>query len=285
MDGIRAASTSSARLAIIGGVVPRALTIAGSDSGGGAGLQADLKTFTAFRVYGMSVVTALTAQNTQGVTGIHPVPPAFVRSQIDAVLGDIGADAVKTGMLANAAIIATVARAVRDYRSANLVVDPVMVAQSGGALLEASACDALLSELIPLATITTPNLHEATILSGVEIGSVADMRRAARALVTRGARAVLVKGGHLAGDESVDVFDDGRVVQELRAKRLDTPHTHGTGCQLSAAITAGLARGRPLLDAITTAKHFIAVAIAHGLPLGAGHGPANPMAWLDERTP
>lgn len=265
-------------------MLARALTIAGSDSGGGAGIQADLKTFTVFEVFGMSAITALTAQNTCGVTGIHAVPAAFVRAQIDAVVTDIGVDAVKTGMLVSAEIIATVAQAVRHHAIRQLVVDPVMIAQSGAALLEPAACAALLQELVPLATLVTPNVPEAEALTGVAIRSVGDMRAAARRLLDRGAHACLIKGGHLGGDEAVDVFDDGRNAQELRTVRLPTRHTHGTGCQLSAAVTAQLARGAPLLEAVERAKRFITVAIRHGLAIGKGAGPANPLAWLHERA-
>jgi hydroxymethylpyrimidine/phosphomethylpyrimidine kinase len=265
-------------------MLPRALTIAGSDPSGGAGIQADLKTFTVFGVYGMSVLTALTAQNTGGVSGIHAVPAAFVRRQIDAVASDIGADATKTGMLPTAEIVRTVAAAVREHRLAPLVVDPVMIAGSGDALCDEDTRDALLHDLIPLATLVTPNTHEATVLTDVAIRSVADMRRAARVLIGRGVRTVLVKGGHLADGDAVDVLDDGQDVRELRAPRLQTPHTHGTGCQLSAAITAGLAAGLPLLAAVEQAKQFITVAIRNGLPIGHGSGPANPLAW-PRRTP
>lgn len=263
-------------------MIARVLTIAGSDSSGGAGIQADLKTFTVFRVYGMSAITALTAQNTQGVTGVVPVAPEFVRRQIDAVASDIGIDAAKTGMLANRGIIEVVAAAVRDHRIAPLVVDPVMVAQSGAELLEADAVAALLHGLIPLATVVTPNTHEAAALLGVPVDSLAAMREAARRLVGAGARAALVKGGHL-GDtaEAVDVLCDGDALHELRAPRLHARHTHGTGCLLSAALAVGLAQGRPPLDAAAQAKRFISAAIAAGLPLGAGSGPANPLAWLD----
>jgi hydroxymethylpyrimidine/phosphomethylpyrimidine kinase len=258
----------------------RALTIAGSDPSGGAGIQADLKTFTVFRVYGMSAITALTAQNTRGVSGIHVVPSEFVRRQIDAVASDIGIDATKTGMLPTAEIVRTVAAVVREHRLAPLVVDPVMSAGSGAALCDDAARAALLGELIPLATLVTPNTHEATALTGVAIRSVADLRTAARALIERGARAVLVKGGHLEGDHAIDILDDGHEVRELRAPRLQTPHTHGTGCQLSAAITAGLATGLPLLAAVERGKQFITVAIRNGLAIGHGSGPANPLAWL-----
>jgi len=264
-------------------MVPRALTIAGSDSGGGAGIQADLKTFTVFGVFGMSAITALTAQNTTGVHGIQVVPAPFVRAQIDAVLSDIGVDAVKTGMLATTEVIVAVAAALRDYGTPRLVLDPVMVAQSGATLLAGDARGALLDELLPLATVATPNIPEAEALTGRAITSVADMRDAARALIDRGAPACLVKGGHLPGVNAVDVFADGTAVHELAAPRLATPHTHGTGCQMSAAIAANLARGLPLLDAVTIAKRFITVAVRHGLAIGHGPGPANPLAWLKER--
>jgi len=265
-------------------MISRALTIAGSDSSGGAGIQADLKTFTVFRVYGMSAVTALTAQNTRGVSGIFPVSPEFVRQQIDAVATDIGLDAAKTGMLANRAIIAAVADAVRVHKISRLVVDPVMIAQSGAALLEADARAALRDEIIPLAEVVTPNTPEAAALLDMTVESVAEMRDAARRLVGIGARAALVKGGHLCGDEAVDVLYDGRDLHELRAPRVPTRHTHGTGCMLSAAITARLACGDALVAAVSTAKRFIGTAIAGGLALGAGNGPANPLAWLDEES-
>ncbi len=264
-------------------MIPRALTIAGSDSSGGAGIQADLKTFTVFGVYGMSAITALTAQNTRGVIGIHAVPADFVRKQIDAVVSDIGVDACKTGMLPTGDIVSAVAAAVREHRITPLVVDPVMMAGSGAALCDDDARAALLHALVPLATLVTPNLGEATALTGVAIRSVADMRAAARALIERGARAVLVKGGHLEGGDAIDIFDDGHDVRELRAARLQTPHTHGTGCQLSAAITAGLALGLPLLAAVERAKQFITAAIRDGLAIGHGSGPANPLAWLRRR--
>lgn len=264
-------------------MIPRALTIAGSDSGGGAGIQADLKTFTVFRVFSMSAITALTAQNTRGVSAIHTIPGRFVRQQIDAVVTDIGIDAAKTGMLANAEIVAAVAAAVRNHRIAPLVVDPVMLAESGAPLLAEDAHEALRRDLLPLATLVTPNVYEAQLLSGIAITSVADMCAAARALIRCGARAVLVKGGHLQGDAAIDVFDDGTTVHQLTAPRIAARHTHGTGCQLSAAITAGLARGLPLLDAVERAKRFITVAIRNGLAIGHGVGPANPLAWLEEK--
>lgn len=265
-------------------MIPRALTIAGSDPSGGAGIQADLKTFTVFEVFGMTAVTALTVQNTGGVTGIEAVSPSLVRAQIDAVVSDIGVDATKTGMLANAAIVTAVVGAVRRHHLAPLVVDPVMVAQSGAALLDAAAREVLVRELLPLATLVTPNVPEAETLTGMTIRSVADMRRAARMLIETGAQASLIKGGHLAGAESIDVFDDGDRQRELAAVRLDTAHTHGTGCQLSAAITAQLARGVPLLAAVECAKTFITLAIQGGLAIGQGAGPANPLAWLSQQA-
>jgi hydroxymethylpyrimidine/phosphomethylpyrimidine kinase len=257
----------------------RALTIAGSDSGGGAGIQGDLKTFTVLGVYGMSAISALTAQNTCGVSAIYSVPADFVRQQIDAVLGDIGADAVKTGMLPTAEVIAVVARALRDHDVRSLVVDPVMVAQSGAALMEAGAREAMLRELVPLAGLITPNIFEAEMLTERSIKTVADMRQAARAMIQRGAAACLLKGGHLNDVDAVDVFDDGRETRELVAPRIETRHTHGTGCQLSAAITAFLASGRSLPDAVEAGKRFITRAIRYGLAIGHGAGPANPMAW------
>jgi hydroxymethylpyrimidine/phosphomethylpyrimidine kinase len=263
-------------------IPPRVLTIAGSDSSGGAGIQADLKTFTVFRTYGMSAITALTAQNTRGVSGILPVAPEFVREQIDAVASDVGVDATKTGMLATREIIVAVADAVRAHRLDPLVVDPVMVAQSGARLLADDARDALLAELLPLAAVVTPNLPEAEALLDVRIADLAAMRDAARRLVDRGARAALVKGGHLDGGDAIDVLHDGRALHELRAPRIATPHTHGTGCMTAAALTACLARGQSLLDAAHTAKRFITTAITHGLALGHGHGPANPLVWLEE---
>lgn len=265
-------------------MIARALTIAGSDSGGGAGVQADLKTFTVFRVFGMSAITALTAQNTCGITGVHAIPATFVRQQIDAVVSDIGVDAVKTGMLVNAAIVRAAAAALRDHHVKILVVDPVMLAGTGAALLETEAREALVRELFPLASLVTPNIPEAEALTGRTIRSAGDMRHAARALRERGAQACLIKGGHLPGAEAIDVFYDGTDLRELAAPRLPVRHTHGTGCQLSAAITAGLARGLSLCEAVEQSKRFITAAIAHGLAIGRGTGPANPLAWLEADT-
>jgi len=259
--------------------VPRALTIAGSDSGGGAGIQADLKVFFALGCHGMSAVTALTAQNTVRVSGIHAVPADFVAAQIDAVTTDIGVDAAKTGMLANSKIVAATARAIRANNIRNLVVDPVFVAKSRDHLLERDAVDALRDEVLPLATIVTPNLYEAGgLLGDEEIGDLNEMREAALALHKLGPRAVLVKGGHLPGDRAVDVLFDGTNVTEIDGPRFDTADTHGTGCALSAAIAGRLARGDALVEAVRFAKAFVAGAIEHGLRIGRGYGPVNP-AW------
>jgi hydroxymethylpyrimidine/phosphomethylpyrimidine kinase len=263
-------------------MIARALTIAGSDSSGGAGIQADLKTFTVFGAYGMSAITALTAQNTTGVAAIHAVPAPFVRQQIDAVVTDIGVDAVKTGMLANRVIIETVAAALRDHRIERVVVDPVLLAQSGAALLEDDARSTLLRALIPLASLVTPNIPEAAALLAMAIESEQAMHTAARRFVELGARAALIKGGHLAGADAVDVLYDGSALRVLRAPRIQTPHTHGTGCMLSAAITAGLAHGKSLASAVEDGKRFITAAVTQGLAIGKGHGPANVLAWLEE---
>jgi hydroxymethylpyrimidine/phosphomethylpyrimidine kinase len=262
-------------------MIPRVLTIAGSDSSGGAGIQADLKTFAVFRVYGMSAITALTAQNTTGVRGVQAVPGEFVREQIDSVATDIGIDAAKAGMLANREIIEAVAAAVRDHRIRPLVVDPVIVAQSGAILLQEDARSALLKILSPLAALLTPNVPEAESLLNRSVRGLDDMRDAALRLAETGAKAVLVKGGHLKGPESIDVLYDGGEFHELPAKRIRSSHTHGTGCMLSAAIAAGLAQRLSLLDAVRRAKRFISTAIEGSLALGKGNGPANPLAWLD----
>jgi hydroxymethylpyrimidine/phosphomethylpyrimidine kinase len=251
-----------------------ALTIAGSDSGGGAGIQADLKTFCAFGVYGMSVLTSITAQNTQGVLGIHDLPAKFVALQLEAVLTDIGADAAKTGMLSNAEIIEVVSEKVQEHRLTNLVVDPVMVAKSGHPLLREDAREALMTSLLPLATVVSPNLPEAQVLSGRRIATIEEMRKAAERISALGPRYVLIKGGHLSG-EALDILYDGQTFAEFRSRRIDTRHTHGTGCTLSAAIAAGLAKGRSVADSVATAKEYITRAIESGLSLGSGHGPVN----------
>ena len=254
---------------------PRALTIAGSDSGGGAGIQADLKTFAAFGVYGASAITAVTAQNTLGVRAIHEVPADVVAAQIDAVLDDIGADAAKTGMLSSASIIEAVADRLRAHSFAPLVVDPVMVAKSGDALLRPEAVQALIELLLPLAAVVTPNAPEATVLSGVEVRDAESAREAARRIHGLGPAMVIVKGGHLEGDRSDDLVFDGRSFEILSGRRIKTPHTHGTGCTFSAAIAACLARGMEPLAAAREARAFLQGAIENAEPLGAGHGPVN----------
>lgn len=254
---------------------PRALTIAGSDSGGGAGIQADLKTFSAFGVYGASAITAITAQNTVGVRAVHEVPPEIVAAQIDAVLDDIGADAAKTGMLSSVPIIEAVADRLRARSFAPLVVDPVMVAKSGDALLRPEAVRALVELLLPMATVVTPNAPEATVLSGVEVCDAASAREAARRIHVLGPALVIVKGGHLDGERSDDLLFDGRSFEILSGRRVDTPHTHGTGCTFSAAIAACLALGMEPLAAAREARAFLQGAIEHAEPLGAGRGPVN----------
>lgn len=256
----------------------KVLTIAGSDSGGGAGIQADLKAFAARGVYGMSAITALTAQNTIGVFGVFPVTPEFVAQQIDAVMEDIGADAWKTGMLANAAIIQVVAERARHYRVERLVVDPVMVAKSGDPLLEPEARLALVEHLLPLAYIVTPNRHEAQVLADMEIHTPEDAIQAARCIHALGPRYVLVKGGHLPGTvEAVDLLYDGQRFEEFRAPRIETINTHGTGCTLASAIAAELAKGADAAQAVAEAKRYLTAALQSGasLRLGRGHGPVN----------
>jgi len=251
--------------------IVKALTIAGSDSGGGAGVQADLKTFSAFRVFGMSVITAVTAQNSLGVHGVFNVPPEFVARQIDAVLTDFGADAIKIGMLSTAPIIEAVAARLPAHRHGPVVLDPVMVAKSGDPLLEPAARSALMKAMLPLADVVTPNLPEAAALSGMTVDDERAMVEAARRILGLGARAVLVKGGHLA-DSATDILWDGRDVTRFPAPKLDSPNTHGTGCTYSSAIAAGLARGRPLRDAIAEGKAYVTATIREGFSAGRGVG-------------
>jgi hydroxymethylpyrimidine/phosphomethylpyrimidine kinase len=252
-----------------------ALTIAGSDSGGGAGIQADLKTFAAHGVYGTSALTAITAQNTLGVTAVYTLPADIVTAQIEAVAGDIGAHAVKTGMLATSAIVEAVAAAIASFDLPNVVVDPVMVAKSGDRLLDPDAAAAIVSELLPRASVVTPNSLEAETLAGMSIANVTDAREAARRIVRLGARAVVVKGGHLVERNAVDVLFDGTAFTELRAERIASRHTHGTGCTFAAAIAANLAQGLGLGEAVAAAKEYVTGAIRHGLPIGGGAGPLD----------
>lgn len=257
-------------------MIPRALSIAGSDSGGGAGIQQDLKTFQALGVWGMTAITAVTVQNTIGVSGFVELPPETVAAQIEAVSSDIGLDAAKTGMLASAAIIEAVARAVTDAEIDKLVVDPVFVSKHGDPLLRDDAVEALRTDIIPLALVVTPNAHEAGRLAGIDVRTRNDQAEAARAILALGARAALVKGGHVAGPEAVDVLATGDRIVEFTAPRLESPNTHGTGCMLSAAIAARLAKGDDLETAISEAKRFVTKGIQHGLALGKGIGPVNP---------
>ncbi len=259
-------------------VPARVLTIAGSDSGGGAGIQADLKTMLAHGVHGMSAITAVTVQNSVGVQGFYELEPRAVYEQIESVATDIGVDAVKTGMLASGAIIEAVADACERFALPNLVVDPVAVSKHGDPLLRPDAVEALRTRLLPLATIVTPNLGEARLLTGVEPRSRADLQAAAIALAELGPRWVLVKGGHLPGDEAVDLLWDGTSGIELRAPRVATPHTHGTGCTLASAIASNLAVGLDVATAVGEAKRFVSGAIAGAFPLGKGIGPTD-HAW------
>jgi hydroxymethylpyrimidine/phosphomethylpyrimidine kinase len=263
--------------------LPVVLTIAGSDSGGGAGIQADLKTFAALGVHGTSAITAITAQNTVTVTDILELPIAIIRAQIDAVVTDMKIDAAKTGMLASSAIIEAVAAAIDTYAIRNLVVDPVMVAKGGATLLRDDAIDALRNLLLPLAAVITPNLPEAEVLLGRPIRTLADRRMAARDLVGLGPRVAVMKGGHAEGD-AIDIFCDGSQLVELRAQRIATSNTHGSGCVFSAAIAAGLARGRDPLAAVREAKDFINRAIGQSIEIGHGHGPVNPAFRRKART-
>jgi hydroxymethylpyrimidine/phosphomethylpyrimidine kinase len=257
---------------------PRVLTIAGSDSGGGAGIQADLKTIIALGGYGMSAIASVTAQNTLTVAGIHDLPPDFVALQIDLVAQDIGVDAAKTGMLSNAEIIRAVAAAIQRNAIPNLVVDPVMVAKSGDALLRADACDALINELLPLAKVVTPNLPEAEVISGTKIQSPDDVLPVARMIHAMGPEFVLIKGGHWEEADPVDYLYDGTGLIPFPGKRIDTRNTHGTGCTFSAAIATLLARGLGVEDAVGQAKGYLLGAIRNSMALGHGHGPLN-HAW------
>jgi hydroxymethylpyrimidine/phosphomethylpyrimidine kinase len=263
---------------------PVALTIAGSDSGGGAGIQADLKSFAANGVFGTSAITALTAQNTQGVLGVFPIPAAFVVAQVEAVLADLPVVAVKTGMLATAETVRAVAELAAAGRLPRLVVDPVMVSSSGDRLLEPAAERFYVDALLPHATVLTPNLLEAQVLLGATIRTLADQHDAARALGALGPSVVVVKGGHAVedtGDDAVDVVFDGTATTELRARRIDTPNNHGTGCSFASSTAAGLARGLTIAEAVAAAKAYVSKAVAGGARwhLGGGHGPLDHFGW------
>ena len=264
--------------------LPVALTIAGSDSGGGAGIQADLKTFAALGVHGTSAITAITAQNTLGVTAIQELPVHIIRAQIDAVVADLAPAAAKTGMISSVEIIETVARAVREHGISNLVVDPVMVAKGGAKLLQDDAVDALRRLLLPLAAVVTPNLPEAEVLLGHPVSKRAEQRAAAREILALGPRAVVVKGGHAGGTDSTDFYLDAERELTLAGERFATTNTHGSGCVFSAAIAAELSKGAPLAQAVTSAKAFVSAAIETSLELGHGHGPVNPMFRVGAST-
>ena len=254
----------------------RVLIVAGSDSGGGAGIQADIKTVTMLDAFAATAITALTAQNTEGVFGVLPVAPDFIRRQMEVVLDDIGADAVKTGMLHDGAVIETVAAVLAERApEVPLVVDPVMVAKGGAPLIEPGAIDALKRLLIPRAAVLTPNLPEAEILAGRSIGGYGEMRDAAERLMALGCRAVLLKGGHLAGDTVYDVLATAEGWREWTSPRIDTRHTHGTGCTLASAIAAGLAQGLPVVAAVERARDYVQRAIAGAPGYGRGHGPLD----------
>ena len=261
---------------------PTALTIAGSDSGGGAGIQADLKTFQAHGVFGMSVVTALTAQNSREVSGVHDVPAAFVTAQLDTVAADFPVGAVKTGMLASPDVVVAVAEGLARLQLMPVVVDPVMVSKGGHPLLPDDAVETVASRLIPLADVVTPNAHEAARLTGLEVRTLEDARRAAREILALGPKAVLVKGGHLDDEsDAVDLLLTQSGETLYRQDRIDTPNTHGTGCTYASAIAANLARGLALEDAVARARRYLQQAIRHGLALGGGHGPTSHFWFLD----
>jgi len=259
--------------------VAKALTIAGSDSGGGAGIQADLKTFMALDVYGTSVLTAVTAQNTLGVQGVVELPPEFVAQQFDSILCDIGTDAAKTGMLSSIPLVQIVSNKIREYRIRQLVVDPVMVAKGGHPLLREEARKALAEILLPLAFVVTPNLHEAGLLATMEVSDRTSMEEAARRIKALGPSYVVVKGGHLE-KEACDLLFDGRSFRPYVAAKLDTVCTHGAGCTFSAAITAALAKGREIGEAVATAKAFVTRTMAAGVLIGQGHAPLNHRAGV-----
>jgi len=259
----------------------RVLVVAGSDSGGGAGIQADIKAITALGGFAMTAITALTAQNTLGVHAVHPVPGAFLRAQMTCVLDDIGADVIKTGMLGDEATIETVCTVLESHAAGvPVVVDPVMVAKGGARLLADEALSALKRRLLPYATLLTPNLPEAEVLAGMRIPDAAAMRHAAAALLTLGVPAVLLKGGHLPGDEMIDMLATEAGIEEFPSTRIDTRHTHGTGCTMASAIAAGLAQGMELREAVIRARDYVRAAILGAPGFGGGHGPLNHGVWI-----
>lgn len=262
--------------------VARVLTIAGSDSGGGAGIQADLKTIAALGGFGMSVITVLTAQNTLGVHGIHEISPDFIEKQFDAVATDIGVDAAKTGMLLSSEIMTVVAKKIEEYGIKKLVVDPVMAATAGTMLIRQGAKRTLIDRLLPLAYVVTPNIPEAEELTGMTIRTVDEMEEAAQAIHRMGATHVFLKGGHLTGD-ALDILYDGSTFHRFTSERIDTKNTHGTGCTTSAAIATGLAQGMGVYEAAQRAKEYITEAIRLAFSIGGGHGPINHMACVFER--
>ena len=256
------------------------LTIAGSDSGGGAGIQADIKAMSANGVFAMSAITAVTAQNTEEVTDVFELPLSIIAAQIDAVFDDFDVSAVKTGMLSSAEIVKVVAKLLKPQNVTNLVVDPVMIAKSGHRLLKPDAVEALMHELIPLALVVTPNIHEAQQLSGIEIKTLTDARRAAKIIHRLGCRHVLIKGGHLLEERATDLLYDGRFFELFKSEFIDTPHTPGTGCTFASAIAAHLALGKPLTQAVTAAKAYLTEAIRHGPSIGHGKRPTNHFYFL-----
>ena len=256
------------------------LTIAGSDSGGGAGIQADIKAMSANGVFAMSVITAITAQNTEEVTEVFELPTSIIAAQIDAVFDDFEVAAVKTGMLSSTAIVETVARMLKPQEVSNLVVDPVMISKSGHSLLKPDAIEAVRHRLFPLALLVTPNVREAQQLSGIEIKTLADARRAAKVIHGFGCKHVLIKGGHMLAERATDLLYDGRFFSVFKGTFIDTPHTHGTGCTFASAIAAHLARGKSVSDAVQTAKNYLTEAIRDGLAIGHGQGPTNHFYFL-----
>ncbi len=264
--------------------IAKALTIAGSDSGGGAGIQADLKTFQELGVYGMTAITAITAQNTLGVQAVHPIPVDVIRAQLQSIADDLSPQAVKTGMLFSSELIEVVADSIQQYNWGKVVVDPVMVAKGGATLLQQEAIVSIKRRLLPLATVITPNIPEAEVLTGLTIQTMEDRKEAAKVLMDMGVGYVVIKGGHGAEEMAIDLFYDGEQFETIIAQRINTKNTHGTGCTFSAAITAELAKGVQIFDAVQKAKTFIHLAIKHDLMIGSGHGPTNHWAYRKQEV-